>query len=376
VIVAGGGVIGLAVAWRLAQRGASVVVVDAGLEGRASWAAAGLLTPVTEAYWGEEALLALTIDSMARWPAFAAELEAASGEAVGLELDGVVAVGLDADDVVVIDDLHRLHVEHGLASERLRPSALRSLEPTLAPQVRGGLLAAHDGAVDPRRVVAALERAVASAGGDVRAGRVDRILLVDRRVVGIEVDGVAVHGADVVLATGSWSSVMAGLPAECVPPVRPVYGEVIRMRERLPDHTPQRPIRAVVRGAHVYVVPRRSGEIVVGATSMERGFETRVTVGGTYELLRDARAVVPALDEAALVETVAGLRPGTPDNAPLIGRSGVEGLFLATGHYRNGILLAPITGDAVADALVGEALPATVAAAATPDRFTTAGARR
>jgi glycine oxidase len=377
VVVAGGGVIGLSAAWRLAQRGASVVVVDAGLDGRASWAAAGLLTPVTEAYWGEEELLALTIDSMARWPVFAADLEAATGEVVGLELDGVVAVGLDADDVAVVDDLHRLHVEHRLASERLRSGALRALEPTLAPQVRGGLLAAGDGAVDPRRVVSTLGLAVVAAGGEVRRGRVDRVVQSAGRVIGLQVDDEVVGGDTVVLATGAWSGgLMEGLPGASVAPVRPVYGEVIRMRERTPDHAPRRPIRAVVHGAHVYMVPRRSGEIVVGATSLERGFETRVTAGGVYELLRDARSVVPALDEAELVETIAGLRPGTPDNAPLIGWSGVDGLFLATGHYRNGILLAPVTADAVAGAVVDGDLPATVVAAAAPGRFATAGAGR
>jgi glycine oxidase len=376
VVVAGGGVIGLSVAWRLAQRGASVVVIDAGFAGRASWAAAGLLTPVTEAYWGEEALLALTVDSMRRWPSFAQELEAASGEEIGLELGGVVAVGLDGDDVAVIDDLHRLHVDHGLASERLRSSALRALEPTLAPQVRGGLLAPDDGAVDPRRVVTALHRAAVEAGAAVRLGHVARVVQAQGRVAGVEVDGGVVVGDTVVLAAGSWSGVMAGLPPECVPPVRPVYGEVIRLRERTPDHAPRRSIRAVVRGAHVYVVPRRTGEIVVGATSLERGFETRVTAGGVYELLRDARSVVPALDEAELVETIAGLRPGTPDNAPLIGWSHVDGLYLATGHYRNGILLTPVTADAVAGELVGGDTVPTVAEAAAPERFAVTGARR
>jgi glycine oxidase len=155
-----------------------------------------------------------------------------------------------------------------------------------------------------------------------------------------------------------------------------VYGEVLRLRERTPGHTPSHVVRAVVRGAHVYVVPRRSGEIVVGATSVERGFETRVTAGGVYELLRDSRAVVPGLDEAELVDVSAGLRPGTPDNAPLIGWSGVDRLFVATGHYRNGVLLAPITAEAVAAAMDGGEVPAVVASACRPDRFSAAEAAR
>jgi glycine oxidase len=377
VVVVGGGVIGLSAAWRLARAGAAVTVVEAGLEGRASWAAAGMLTPVTEAYWGEDDLLSLTIDSMRRWPSFASELEAATGHDIGLELGGVLAVGFDTDDLAVVDDLHRLHVERGLGSERLRSRELRGREPLLAPQVRGGLFAAQDGAVDPRRTVLALLAACEGAGVTVERGEVRRLVTSGGRLTAIEVDEVVRPVGQVVLAAGSWSGLLAGSGvADALPdlPVRPVYGEVVRLRVRGPGQAPAYTIRAVVRGAHVYVVPRRSGEVVVGATSLERGFETGVTAGGAYALLRDALAIVPALAEAELVEAIAGLRPGTPDNAPIVGWSGIDGLFLATGHYRNGILLTPVTADAATAALTGGVLPATVERACSPSRFTGATA--
>jgi glycine oxidase len=372
VVVVGGGVIGLSAAWRLAQAGARVqVFYGADQTGAASTAAAGMLTPVTEAYWGEEALLALTLDSMRRWPAFAAELGDQSGIDVAFEQRGVLAVGLDGDDLAEIDDLHRLHEQFGLPTKVLRGRDLRAVEPMLAPQVRRGFLAPDDGAVDPRRVWAALTAAVNRAGGTLHPWDVDALVLDGNRVTGVEIDGEVRSAGAVLLAAGAWSPLVTGLPVAAVPQVRPVYGEVLRLRagDGGVGGRPSSVLRAVVRGRHVYVVPRDSGEVVVGATSRERGYDTRVTAGGAYELLRDARSVLPGLDELELVEATAGLRPGTPDNAPMIGWSGVEGLFLATGHYRNGILLTPVTADAVASVLTGGELPDVVARAAAPDRF-------
>lgn len=372
VVVVGGGVIGLSAAWRLAQAGARVeVFYGADQAGMASMAAAGMLTPVTEAYWGEEALLALTLDSMRRWPGFAEELTDQSGLDVGLELRGVLAVGLDRDDVAEVDDLHGLHEQFGLATEVLRGTDLRAREPMLAPQVRRGFFAPDDGAVDPRRVWAALSAAVNRSGGSMHPWDVDALVVAGGRVTGVEIDGQLRPADVVVLAAGAWSPLLAGLPAAAVPPVRPVYGEVVRLRagEGGLGVGPSTVIRAVVRGRHVYVVPRDGGEIVVGATSMERGYETRVTAGGVYELLRDARSVLPGLDELELREVSAGLRPGTPDNAPLIGWSGVEGLLLAAGHYRNGILLTPVTADAVTSIVTRGEVPDVVARAADPGRF-------
>jgi glycine oxidase len=215
----------------------------------------------------------------------------------------------------------------------------------------------------------ALTAAVNRTGGTLHPWDVDAVVVDDGRAAGVEIDGQRRPAGVVVLAAGAWSPLLAGLPVAAVPPVRPVYGEVVRLRAGQAEPSPTTVIRAVVRGRHVYIVPRESGEIVVGATSLERGYRTEVTAGGVYELLRDARAVVPGIDELELVESTAGLRPGTPDNAPVIGWSGVEGLLLATGHYRNGILLAPVTADAVAAMVAGDEVPHVVVRAASPDRF-------
>ncbi|MYW48146.1 FAD-dependent oxidoreductase, partial [Streptomyces sp. SID161] len=182
-------------------------------------------------------------------------------------------------------------------------------------------------------------------------------------------DGGALRAGQVVLAAGSLSGRLAGVPEALVPPVRPVKGQVLRLtvpRRYAPFLS--RTVRAVVRGSHVYLVPRENGELVVGATSEELGWDTTVTAGGVYELLRDAHELVPGITELPLTETRAGLRPGSPDNAPLLGPSGLDGLLLATGHYRNGVLLTPVTGDVMAHALVTGGLPEE-ARAFTPRRF-------
>lgn len=394
VLVVGGGIVGRAVAWRTAGAGARVTVVDAGTDGRAWRAAAGMLTPVTEAWWGEVPLIALSLASMRRWPDFAAQLEAASGTGVDFQRDGVLVVGVDVDDVAQLDDLQRLQHDCGLDSQRLRARACRELEPLLAPQVRGGVLAPGDGAVDPRAVVSALELAGRRLGVQDITGRVGRLVVhpcaasSSGRVVGVDLEGGEHLRADkVVLAAGSWSPLLEGLGGSAGIagggagaswlPVHPVHGEVLRLRERTPGHAPSRVVRAVVHGRHVYVVPRRSGEIVVGATSTERGYDSRVTAGGVHELLRDAVATLPALAEAELVEVTAGLRPATPDNAPIVGPvapDGPAGLVLATGHFRHGVLLAPVTAEAVAAMLTGGRVPHEVTAAASPTRFAPAAA--
>ncbi len=368
VVVVGGGPIGLSIAWRLAGQGVSVLVCDDQRPGRAWWAAAGMLTPVTEAYWGEDDLLALSIESMRRWPGFVDQLATSGEPDLGFEQRGVLAVGLDDDDRRVIDDLQRLHIDHGLDSERLSSRECRELEPLLATDIRAGLHVAGDGAVDPRRLVPALARVAASAGAKMVDGTADRVLVDRGRVTGVVVGGESISTGTVVLAGGAWSGVRGCVPDEVLPPVRPVYGEVIRLSSRLDDHVPSQVIRAVVRGRHVYVVTRTDGEIAIGATSLDRGFDSRVSAGGVYELLRDALLVIPAFAEAGFVEQSAGFRPGTPDNAPLIGWSPIDGLLLATGHYRNGILLTPLTADAVAAAVVGDPMPQVIHAAR-PERF-------
>jgi glycine oxidase len=374
VIVVGAGAIGLASAWRLAQRGAAVTVVDPNPGGGASGVAAGMLAPITEARMGEEALLRLNLGSWSLWPDFGAEVERAAGAGIGYRADGTLVVALDADDRIALDELASRHRAMGLDVTPLRGREARRLEPGLAPGVRAGFLAAGERSVDPPALVEALRRAALAAGVGFVAAAVERIATAPSggRVAGVVLAGEAsprhVDAATVVLAAGCRSAGIAGLPEAARPPVRPVKGEILTLRQPpgppLVTHT----IRGLVHGFTVYLVPRADGRLIVGATVQERGWDTRVTAGGAYELMRDALALVPGLDDAELVVVRAGLRPGTPDDLPLIGRSATEGLVVATGHYRNGILLTPITAEAVAAAVAGDPLPPEVGAC-DPRRF-------
>jgi glycine oxidase len=363
VAVAGGGLVGLAVAWRAARRGLSVTVVDDAPGAGASAAAAGMLAPVTEAGYREEPLLRLGLDSLARWPAFAAELEAAAGTPVGLRTAGTVVVGFDEDDVRELDALHAFQRELGLAAHRLTPREARRREPALAPRVRGGLLVEGDHSVDGRAVHAALLAAAEAAGVVLVRDRVAEVVTDGGRAGGLRLASRVLPADRVVLALGARSGQLPGVPPL---PVRPVKGQVLRLAGAagLLEGT----VRALVRGRQVYLVPYGGDRLVVGATSEDRGFDARVTAGGVHDLLHDAIDVVPEVGELELTETLARWRPGTPDNAPLLGPSSLPGLVLATGHHRNGVLLTPVTAEATAELLATGALPE-VAAPFTADRF-------
>ncbi|RII18268.1 Hydrogen cyanide synthase subunit HcnC precursor [Streptomyces sp. YIM 130001] len=370
VLVIGGGIIGLATAWRAAQQGLGTAVADPAPGGGAAQVAAGMLAAVTELHHGEQALLALNLASAERYPDFAAELTEATGQDLGHRVCGTLAVALDADDRAELRELHLLQQRSGLDSQWLSGRECRRLEPMLAPGVRGGLRVDGDHQIDPRRLAAALVTACERAGVTFHRQRAARLTVTGGRVRGAVLDdGTALTAGQVVLAAGSLSGELAGVPAHVLPPVRPVKGQVLRLRMpagRAPFLG--RTVRAVVRGSSVYLVPRENGELVVGATSEELGWDTTVTAGGVYALLRDAHELVPGLSELPLTETRAGLRPGSPDNAPLLGPTALPGLHLATGHYRNGVLLTPVTGDAMAHVLTTGALPDAVRPF-TPTRF-------
>ncbi|WP_328893462.1 glycine oxidase ThiO [Streptomyces sp. NBC_00236] len=373
VLVIGGGIIGLVTAWRAAQRGLTTAVADPAPGGGAAQVAAGMLAAVTELHYGEEMLLGLNVASAARYPAFAAELEAASGQDIGFRACGTLAVALDADDRAHLRELHALQRRSGLESEWLTGRECRRLEPMLAPGVRGGLRVDGDHQVDPRRLAAALVAACERAGVVFHRRRAERLSVTGGRAVGaVLADGTQPVADQVVLAAGSLSGRLAGVPEHVLPPVRPVKGQVLRLTVP-PAYAPflSRTVRAVVRGSHVYLVPRENGELVIGATSEEMGWDTTVTAGGVYELLRDAHELMPGITELPLTETLAGLRPASPDNAPLLGRTALPGLHLATGHHRNGVLLTPVTGDAMAQLLAEGDLPE-VARSFSPSRFSPA----
>ncbi len=374
VVIIGGGVIGLAVAWRAARAGLAVTVADDDPAGGASHAAAGMLCPVTEAHYGEEALLALNLASARMWPAFAAELEAASGGRVGYRADGTLAVAFDDDDLRALDDLHRYRAELGLAGERLTTRECRAREPLLSPRLRGGVLVSSDHQVDTRAVTAALLTAGSRAGVVLRRERVAELGVAGGRATGVRLaGGDVVEAGAVVLAAGCWSARLPGLSATAAPPVRPVKGQILRLRGPADPPLLTHSVRGLRQGRSVYLVPRSDGRIVVGASMEEKGFDTTVTAGAVRELLEDAGELVPAVAELELVEAIARLRPGTPDNAPLIGPSALPGLVVAAGHFRNGVLLTPVTADALTELLVSGALP-DVAAPFSPLRFVAAEA--
>jgi glycine oxidase len=359
VVVAGGGVIGTAIAWRAAAAGLGVVLVDPAQGDAASLVAAGMLAPVSEALFGEGALLRVNLLALARFSSFAAELEAATGHQAGVRREGTLAVAYDPDDYAALMRLTAFRRSAGLEAEELDSRACRKLENFLAPDVHGGVLFAGDWSVDNRRYAAALHEAAAAAGVRFVRDRVTGVLTRDGQVRGVAVaEGDEIGSARVVVAAGCWSGAIAGLPAELRAVVRPVKGQLLRLRH--PDGMPPvlaHTIRATVRGADVYLVPRADGEVVVGATQEERGPDRTVTAGAVHDLLRDAMSVLPVTSELILAETCAGLRPGTPDNGPVVGAAGslgLDGLLLATGHYRNGILMSPVTADAIVAWLTGQ----------------------
>ncbi|MCY3862884.1 MAG: glycine oxidase ThiO [bacterium] len=336
VIIVGGGIIGLSAAWQLHRDGIDVVVLDPAPGTGASHAAAGMLAPIHEAYWGESHILELNLAASQAWPAFADELGV---DKVDYRRNGMLMAAYDADDKALLDNLGDLHEQEGLPVERLRSKACRAREPLLAPNVRGGVYSPLDHQVNPRQVVAELLNRVPTI--PVSATRVSHNQVVAN-------DGQTMACQQVVVAAGAWTGRLLGIP------IRPIKGQILRLSG--PEGLLALPVRGVVRGSSVYAVPRSDGEIVVGATQEEQGFDTRVTAGGVYELLRDVLALLPGLSEIDLVETWASLRPGAPDNAPIIG-TGDDSIVYATGHYRNGILTAPTTAAAVAALVQGHEPP-------------------
>jgi glycine oxidase len=399
VIVVGGGVIGTAIAWRAAVAGRAVTLIDPDTDDKASLVAAGMLGPVSESVFGEQDLLALNLHAIDRFPAFNAELEAASGHRTGLRTEGTLAVAYDSGDLAALDRLTEFRHSIGLNAERLDARACRRLEPFLAPSTRGGVLATGDLSVDNRRYLAALRAAAAVASVRTVVGCVTDVTSdlvrfrlpptggrssevapwptsADRAALwppgpitqsgppevgeaGETGETVEMRAVHVVVAAGWGTSHIQGVPDEIRKAIRPVKGQILRLRHpgNLP-HILARTVRAIVQGRDVYLVPRADGELVVGATQEERD-DRDITAGAVHDLLRDAMTAVPAISELILAEASAGRRPGTCDNGPILGpasatgTAGPPGLIIAAGHFRNGVLLSAVTADAVVALLAG-----------------------
>jgi glycine oxidase len=311
--------------------------------------AAGMLAPVTEADFGEETPLRVNLAARERWPGFAAELEEVTGLPTGYRDTGALVVAADRDDAEALRRLHDFQRSLGLGSEWLTPSRCRSLEPGLSPRIAGGILAPQDGSADPRATLRALARAVEQVelGVEVEAVEHD-----GSAVTGVRTTAGTIDCEQVVVAAGPWSAALA--PLGDGPPVRPVKGQILELRTR---GAMTEPFERVLRTPRCYLVSRGDGRVVLGATVEEQGFDTAVTADGVFRLLEAAWEVLPEVGELELTGARAGLRPGTPDNAPVVGPGELDGLVWATGHWRNGVLLAPLTADAVAGLLAGEPLP-------------------
>jgi glycine oxidase len=374
LLVVGGGIVGLSVAWQAARCGLAVTVVDPAPGQGASWAAAGMLAPVTEARAAEAALADLGLASLARWPAFAETLASDAGcsaRDLGLRQQGTLAVAFDEDDLRALAEFAAVAELLGLAAERCSAQRCRQLEPLLTPRLRGGLLVHGDWQVDPRRVVPALLQALDRRGVRLRrqsvvglvtdppelaGGQDDTIETGAGLAVALD-DGTVLEAPVVVIAAGASSGTLPGLPPEAVPPVRPVKGEILRLGPGRARALLGHVVRGTVRGLPVYLVSRDGGELVVGATMEEAGWDTDVRAGAVRDLLWAATELVPEVGELAVVECRAGLRPATPDNGPVLGPTPVAGLHLATGHFRNGVLLAPITAETVVAGITGDPVP-------------------
>jgi glycine oxidase len=347
IAIIGAGVVGLGIAWRLGGR-ASVAVFDRGKAGAgASHAAAGMLAACCEAEPGEEALVALGRESHARWPGFAEELAQTSGVDVELRTEGTLVVALTADDQGEL--VHRLEFQRrklDLPLQWLSAAATRAKEPHLAGKLAGAVFSPQDHQVDNRKLVQALRIAAEAAGVAIHEHRpVKEIAMQGGRARGVIFEDGAKEGADiVVLAAGAWSRSIAGLPPDRRPPVRPVKGQMLALRM-----DPKAPLlNHVLWAPGAYLVPRRDGRLIIGGTVEEKGFDETITAGGVMALLDAAWRAVPAIEELPIDEIWVGHRPGSRDDAPILGPGPLEGLFYATGHHRNGILLTPITADAMA----------------------------
>lgn len=366
ILIVGGGISGLAIGWRLAQTGRQVTIFERDRAGHAaSWAAAGMLAANAEAEPGEEALLPLLHRSQKLWPAFARELHDETGIDVGYRSDGTLVVALDRDDGARLQFLFDYQKSLGLPVEWVTGREARTMEPHLARAVLCGVWSPFDHQVDNRLATAALSRAFRKAGGVLRENTpVDRVIVENGRATALVAGGDTVQGDAIVLAAGAWSRNLAGLPDDARPPVRPVKGQMIALEM---DPTAAL-IHRVVWTPRVYLVPRHNGRLLIGATVEEMDFDTTMTAGGLHDLLRYAWEVLPAIYDLPVAETWAGLRPTSRDDAPILGPGPVAGLLYATGHHRNGILLAPVTADVLTRTVIDGRLPPE-AAAFTLDRF-------
>lgn len=343
VAIVGAGLIGTGIAYELAKRGASVTVYDRAEPARAaSWAGAGMLAPFSEEL-PDPAMLALCRASLERYPAFVDELRARTGLDAHLLRCGTLHLALDDAALGELRTQAGVYAANGGSVTLLGRAETLAREASVARSVAGSAFIANEAQIDNRRLGRALVAACVSLG--VRFERSATIALETdaRRVRGLRTDRGFVAAATVVNAAGAWAGELEGVPANARVPVVPVAGEMLAIA------VPHGFARSMIWHGHTYLVPRDDGRLLVGATVVDRGFDTRVTAAGLAALLTSALRAAPALGGFAVVETWAGLRPGSPDTRPFLGATPIDGYIVAAGHYRNGILLTPVTAQAIAD---------------------------
>ncbi|HEX7926384.1 MAG TPA: glycine oxidase ThiO [bacterium] len=339
-LIIGGGIVGLGIGWKLAQRGESVTILERGAAGReASWAAAGLLAPATEVHYQEDRNLKLGLESMRLYPDFVAEVEAYTGRRVDYRTEGAISVASTVDDAADLQALFEYQLELGLPVRKMSGEAAREMEPSLSPYITSAVFCPMDHHIDNRLLVDALKGAYLKAGGTLlEHTEVQRVSIDGGAYRGVEAGGQHFTSRRLLIAAGSWSGLLAGLPESIRPPVRPVKGQLFSVKSPRPAF-----LTHFIRSPRLYIAPKSDGRIVMGATVEEMGFNRDLTAGALYTLLKEAWDHLPGVYELPILETWCGFRPGSRDNSPLLGESAVPGVFFATGHYRNGILFTPVT---------------------------------
>lgn len=364
IVVIGGGVIGLVIAWRLSHNGHRVTVLERGQIGReASWAAAGMLAPHCELDQ-PDAFFELCQKSLEAYPAFISALKQETGYAIDYITNGTIFPALSDGDQQKLEIRYKRQKEAGLPVELLSAKASRRLEPNLSCHVQMALRYPADHQVENRDLIRALTQAIRQLGGIIHEGTaVKRILTDQSQVIGVQADSVSWETRHIVNATGSWARYLDGVPNTVRPPIRPVHGQILSLATG-----DAWPFRHTIYSSKTYLVPRSNGRLLIGATVEESGFRKEVTVEGILQLFHGALRLAPALRSYPFEATWSGLRPTTSDGLPILGPTAVQGLYLATGHYRNGILLAPITGDLMADMIENQSIPSLMKPFL-PDRF-------
>lgn len=340
ILIIGGGIIGLSIGWQLAKRGNKVEVLESRRAGRgASYVSAGMLAPHSEMGFEDFRIFELCRKSLELYPDFARELSRDSGINIEVEKDGCLLPGFDRDDAERLRRIYDFREKVGLPVVWLSGTEAREFEPLLSPKCTGAIWIEDDAQINNRLVLEALKKAFDKCGGTLYEDHpVERVNVRDNKVVGAHFHGIDVEYEVVVIAAGAWSKQIEGIPENIKPPVRPVKGQIINLVK-----SDSCKLTKIIRAPDVYLLPKSDGRLVVGASNEEMGFDTNPTAGGIYRLLERAWEAVPSIYDLAIGSIEVGLRPGSRDHEPIVGDCEIEGLYFATGHYRNGILLTPVT---------------------------------